>query len=129
MHTESGFTLIEILIAMVILSFGLLSLASMQIVAIRVNTSSDELSRGTTLVQDKIEQLMSLPMTHASLADPTPVGTCQAYTEADPPRGYTVAWCVDNTTTSVKTINVTASWYHGKYPKSFTTSVMRTTFQ
>lgn len=129
MKSAAGFTLIEILIAMFILSFGLLSLAKMQVVAIRVNTASGHLTRGTTLVQDKIEELMALPFTHADLNDTTPVNSFQCYNEPTPPKGYTLNWCVDNNAAgTIKTVNVTAAWYEGKYPKSFISSFVRTSF-
>jgi prepilin-type N-terminal cleavage/methylation domain-containing protein len=130
MKTEAGFTLIEVLIAMAILSFGMLSLSGMQVVSIRVNMASNRLTEAATLMQDKIEELMSLPFTHASLADTTPVGTCQSYTESAPPKGYTLVWCVDDDDTGTrKTVNVTATWYNGKQAKSLPLSFSRTTFQ
>ena len=128
MKADAGFTLIEILIAMFILSFGLLSLASMQIVAIRVNTASSSLTSGSTLVQDKIEALMALQFDNADLADPTPVGTFQCYPEPAPPKGYSLTWCVDNDATppTVKTINIEAAWHDGKQPRAFRSSFVRT---
>jgi prepilin-type N-terminal cleavage/methylation domain-containing protein len=126
MKTEAGFTLIEVLIAMAIISFGLLSLASMQVVAVQVNSNGNRLTQGTTLVQDKIEELMALPFTDPKLSDTTAVGTCQTHTEPTPPPGYTLNWCVDNTTASSKTITVTATW-DGQ--KRFELSFIRNTFQ
>jgi type IV pilus assembly protein PilV len=134
MRTEAGFTLIEVLIAMAILSFGLLSLASMQVVAIQVNSAGSRLTRGTTLVQDKIEELIALPFGHADLGDPTPVGTCQPHTEANPPPGYTLNWCVDNSAdATAKTVTVTATWQRGNdghslSQRSFALSFVRSIF-
>ena len=129
MKAEGGFTLIEILIAMFILSFGLLSLASMQVVAIRVNTASSSLTEGTTLVQDKIEALMALQFNNPDLDDATPVGTFQCHPEPTPPKGYTMQWCVDNdATNTIKTINIETAWYDGKAPRAFRSSFVRTSF-
>jgi type IV pilus modification protein PilV len=130
MKTDAGFTLIEVLIALGILSFGLLSLAAMQVVAVRVNSSAKILTEATTLVQDKIEQLMTLPFTDASLTDTTPVGVYQSHTEPAPPQGYTLEWQVDDDATGTrKTVKVMATWYKGKKLQSVPMWFSRTTFQ
>src|SRR5919108_6313905 len=120
MKAQEGFTLIEVLISIAILSFGMLAVASMQTVAVRVNSFANRLTEGTTLVQDKIEELMGLPFNDANLNDPTPIGTCQAYTDPPSAKGYTVGWCVDiNAAGTSKTVNVTASWDNMGKAKSF----------
>jgi type IV pilus assembly protein PilV len=130
MNGENGFSLLEVLIAMVILSSGLIALASMQIVAIQINTSASQLTRATTLVQDKIEELMALPFGHPDLSDATPVGTCQSHDETNPPQGYTLSWCVDTDANSTsKTVDVTATWHSSGDTKSFSLSFVRTIFQ
>jgi type IV pilus assembly protein PilV len=130
MKAQEGFTLIEVLISMAVLSFGMLAVASMQTVAIRVNSFANRLTEGTTLVQDKIEELMGLPFNDANLNDPTPVGTCQAYTDPLSAKGYIVGWCVDiNAAGTSKTVNVTASWDNMGKAKSFSLSFVRTVMQ
>jgi prepilin-type N-terminal cleavage/methylation domain-containing protein len=130
MKDQEGFTLIEVLISLAIFSFGMLAVANMQIVAIRVNSFADRLTEGTTLVQDKIEELLGLPFTDANLNDPTPVGACQAYAEPPSSRGYTVGWCVDmNAAGTSKTVNVTASWNNVGQEKSFSLSFVRNILQ
>jgi hypothetical protein len=115
---------------MAILSFGLLSLAGMQVAAIRVNSAANRLTEVTTLMQDKVEDLMSLPFTHDSLVDTTPVGKHQCYTEPAPPKGYTLEWCVDNNAAGTsKTVDLEAKWYKGKTERSFKLSFSRTVFQ
>jgi hypothetical protein len=95
-----------------------------------VNSFADRLTEGTTLVQDKMEELMGLPFTDANLNDPTPVGTCQAYTDPPSAKGYTVGWCVDmNAAGTSKTVNVTASWKNMGQAKSFSLSFVRTVLQ
>ena len=59
--TEKGFTLSEALVAIVVLSLGLLGLERMHIAAIQVNTIASRLTQATTLAQDRAEQLMALP--------------------------------------------------------------------
>jgi type IV pilus assembly protein PilV len=54
---DNGFTLIEVLIAIVILSVGLLGMASLTVGIIKGNSFSGDLTTATTLAQDKMEDL------------------------------------------------------------------------
>jgi type IV pilus assembly protein PilV len=130
MKAEAGFTLIEVLIAMVILSFGLIAVANMQVVAIQINSAASKLTQATTIAQDKVEALLALPFTHADLSDATAVGTCELHTEPNPPAGYTLTWCVDlDATGTSKTIDLKATWSSssGK-TKDFELSIVRTIY-
>ncbi|MGZ8094986.1 MAG: type IV pilus modification protein PilV [Methylosarcina sp.] len=57
MNKESGFTLIEILIAMVILSIGLLGLAGMQATVLKNNQSAYNRSLATQLTYDIADRI------------------------------------------------------------------------
>lgn len=57
---NSGFTLLEILIAMVIFSIGLLGVAKMQISSIQGNAYSQDVTEATFIAKDKIEELMAV---------------------------------------------------------------------
>ena len=57
---EEGYTLVEILIAIAILAFGLLAVATMQVTAIKTNAIARGISQGLTLGQTKVEELMNL---------------------------------------------------------------------
>ncbi len=128
MNNTAGLTLIEVMIAMVVLSVGLLAVASMQVVAIQVNSSAQQLTRATTLVQDKIEELLALPFTDPSLTDSNDNG-CETHTETAPPKGYTLTWCVnDDATGTSKTIDLTATWTKGTESRTFTLSIVRSIF-
>src|SRR5262245_5532251 len=88
--TEKGFTLIEVLVAIVVLSVGLLGLERVHIAAIQANTIARRLTQATTLAQDRAEQLLALSYNDAALADTTSPGTFTTYTEPNPPQGYTI---------------------------------------
>lgn len=67
MKNQDGFTLIEVLIALTILAFGILAVASMQMGGIRANNFSDTLTGATTLVSDRMEKMMTLNYGDADL--------------------------------------------------------------
>ena len=126
--TEKGFTLGEVLVAMVVFSVALLGLARMQIGAIQVNTIASRLTQGTTLAQDRVEQLMALPYNDPTLADTTAKGTFTSYTDPNPPQGYTIRWDVDTDvpSTGIKTINIFVTWKNkASQTKTFSLSVQK----
>jgi prepilin-type N-terminal cleavage/methylation domain-containing protein len=110
--TEKGFTLTEALVAMIIFSLGLLGLERMHIAAIQVNTIASRLTQGTTLAQDRAEQLLALPYNDPALADTTDPGIFTSYTDPNPSQGYTIRWEVDADAPSagVKTNNIYVTW-------------------
>ena len=54
---ERGFTLIEVMISIIILSIGVLGLAPLMAVSITGNSFSNEATRANVIAQDRIEQL------------------------------------------------------------------------
>lgn len=58
---ETGFTLIEILVTVTVLSIGLLGVATMQIAAIRGNSSARGTSEALSVAEEKMEGLISAP--------------------------------------------------------------------
>jgi len=105
---EKGFTLLEVIVAISILTFGLLSVASMQLTAIRGNYNASNITEATTVAQDRLEDLMGLlysdPLLDPGndLSDPNPPS----------PSGYTITYDVsdDNPMIKTKLITVTVQW-------------------
>lgn len=56
----SGFTLIEVMIALVILAVGILALMTMQIVSIRANAFSSEMTYAAMLGQRELEDVRNM---------------------------------------------------------------------
>jgi len=121
---SKGFTLIEVMIALVVLAVGLLALGAMQIVSIRANAFSSEMTYATMLAQSRLEELKNVPFTDTKL-QPTaaPFGSPShplAAEEGDPwyeaqdSQGYkyTIAhWVEDNTpATDMRTITLRINW-------------------
>jgi prepilin-type N-terminal cleavage/methylation domain-containing protein len=57
---SQGFTLIEILIALIILSISLLALASLMVVATKNNSFGAHMTEAVTFAQDKLEEFRAI---------------------------------------------------------------------
>jgi prepilin-type N-terminal cleavage/methylation domain-containing protein len=66
---NEGLTLLEVLAAVAILSFGILAVASMQGSSIKGNSQAIGTTEAITLAQDKVEELMRLPYDDPADAD------------------------------------------------------------
>lgn len=63
LRNERGFTLLEVIMAVSILTVGLLAVASMQISAMRGNSMSMTYTESTEMVQDRVEKLLPRDLT------------------------------------------------------------------
>jgi len=61
MRGSGGMTLIEVLSATLVLSLGLLALASLQITAMRANAYARDLSQATAIAKTCMEELLAAP--------------------------------------------------------------------
>jgi len=128
---QEGYTLVEILIAIAILAFGLLAVATMQVTAIKTNAIARGISQGLTLGQTKVEELMNLA--YSALNDTDLDGTDEDAdddgidddggnfglndtgndSDNEEPNGrYTIYWnvAVNEPVISSKTIRVIVTW-------------------
>ena len=70
-RNNSGFTLMEVLVAMVILTVGLLGMAALIAGIINSNKLSNRISTATVLAQDKIEEIRGVGYDDAEDEDGT----------------------------------------------------------
>ena len=102
---EAGFTLLEVIISISILTVGLLAVAAMQTSAIRGNDSAYHVTEGATWAQDRLEFLMALPYGDSALSNGT--GKTDPMTT---PANYTITYDVANgPIANTKLITVIAS--------------------
>lgn len=112
LNGNAGFTLLEVIIAISILTFGLLAVASMQASSIRGNALAGGLTESSTWAGDRLEKLVTLPYTHASLSNGD-------HTDLSPPPGFTITWKVDDNVpfTDVKRLTLKVDWHEGGVAK------------
>lgn len=64
---QAGFTLVEALIAMVILSFGLIAVTNLMLVATTSNTVANQSTAAASIASQRMEQLKALSFTDAGM--------------------------------------------------------------
>jgi prepilin-type N-terminal cleavage/methylation domain-containing protein len=96
-RNQSGLTLMEVLISMIIMSISLLLLLNMAMVALDGNDWSRKTTIATQLMQEKLEQLRTMD-------DPVS-GT-------DTSMGVTRSWTVTTAGDHLREVKVTATWYN-----------------
>lgn len=93
MKNNSGFTMMELLVAMIVIALGLLSISALFPLGSRARMRGEGITRGIELAQQKMEQLVE--MGYDSLDD-----GC----DSTMVRTYKVKWCIS-----------TLSWGPGEY--------------
>lgn len=105
-----GFSIIELLVALVILSISFLALANVMITSIRVNSQNDYRNTAVRLTGETAENLLAQPID--SLANGATSNTVSVKI-----RGitlpYTVSSNVSSLTNDLKQINITVQYTHG----------------
>lgn len=117
---SAGFTLLEVLIALVILMVGLLGALLLQTTAIQGNAFSRELQTGVVLAEDLLEQVRVLeyddPLISSNVADnPHENGELAGVANPIDEQGaaggiYFRRWTVVDSAPNSKTISATVNW-------------------
>lgn len=69
LNNNKGFTIIEVLVAIVVLAIGLLGAGAMQVAAVKGNANSSKLTEATNLAASQVETIFSWNAADARLTD------------------------------------------------------------
>ncbi len=107
--TQKGFTLLEILVALTILSIGLLGMAGLTTTIMHGNALSSKVTTATTLGQDRMEHFRRLGYSNTPTTDTT---TTEDYNSIANYFSYKrVSFIdVDSPSAAMKTVTITVSW-------------------
>lgn len=100
---RGGFTLVEVVAAIFILTIALLGVASVTVMVVKGNSFSKSMTTATTLAKDKMEELRRTDFADIASGGPETVETIYQ-------RGWTVTDTVLGGLVATKTIAVTVTW-------------------
>ena len=100
---SNGFTLIEVLVAVVILSFSLLALAGLMVTTTKNNSFGNHMTEAATFAQDKLEELRAMRWENI------PEGTSSDQKSGSTGINYGRNWTVA-TSGTLKTITILINW-------------------
>jgi prepilin-type N-terminal cleavage/methylation domain-containing protein len=99
----NGFTLIEVLVALIILAISLLALAGLMVTTTKNNSSGNHMTEAATFAQDKLEELRAMRWENL------PVGTSSDQKSGSTGINYTRNWKVEPGGV-LKTITISINW-------------------
>jgi prepilin-type N-terminal cleavage/methylation domain-containing protein len=102
---QRGLTLVEVMVAMLLLSFGLLAIAPLFAGAVKTGASSNQLASSNTLAREKLEEAIGYPATDSRLL--VPVGK-----NAAGPAGLTSTGAGSVVGTNTSCNNDLPNWYN-----------------
>jgi prepilin-type N-terminal cleavage/methylation domain-containing protein len=121
---EEGFTLIEVLIALLVLMVGMAGILSLQLTAMKATGFSRHATEASSLAEDKVEDLRTVPLTSPRFA--TGSDQVDARGVVDNTGLYRRTWTITpQTDTTIVTVSV--AWdERGGEPYTISMSDMRT---
>lgn len=112
---QAGFTLIEIFIAILLLTIGLLGTAALTTGVVRGNVQSRNLTTATAIAQTCFEENRRVGYTNAGTVPAGGANNCTTGSSTVTSGGvsFTRALTIDTSVSNIKTLTVTVSWSEG----------------
>ncbi len=111
LRNDRGYSLAELMVALVVLSLGILALAKLFPTASREQLKDRERTNGSYYAQEKIEALKALPSTDADLADGRhPAASNEAMGTGGTMTRYWVVSHLPDPLTNVARLDVVVRW-------------------
>lgn len=116
-QNDAGFTLIEVMMALLVFAIGTLALAQLQIAAIQGNANAEDITEASVFSSDLIEQM--------SYWDYTDIGDGQ---QTDPSGVFEAEWVVanDEPVENSTTIDITVTWQGKDGQKTLSMTTIKT---
>ncbi len=112
---SKGFTLLEVLIAIVILSVALLALTGLQFISIRGNSFGNHMTEAVTLAKDSMEEMKNTEWEQIGGRTDDPVGAT----------GITYhRVCTVTELDKIKTVTVRVTWDNGNHQVALVTKIV-----
>ena len=121
---ERGFTLIEVLIALLVLMVGMAGILSLQLTSMKATSFSRHATEASSLAEDKVEELRTVPLNSVRFANGTDQVDSRGVADAEGlfTRTWTIAPGIETTI-----VNVSVSWTErGNEPYTISMADMRT---
>ncbi len=108
-RSQKGVTLIELLIAITVLSVGLLSIAGMQVTALHANSRAYNLSLSTSLAQGVLEEFLARDSSDSLVTTATAADTAWPLPSSVTDYGATYTVATNTPVNGVSKITITVS--------------------
>ncbi len=115
MKRNEGFTLVEVMIAILVLSVALLALAGLQIVSIRGNSFGNYMTEAITLAKDLMEEMKNREWEQIQGSTDDPPGTSGVT--------YHRVCTVVTESSGIKRVTVEVTWDNGKHRVALVTKI------
>ena len=108
LHSQDGLTMVELSIAMAIMSIGLLAVAAMQFGASRNNTNGNIYTQANLLAMSQLELLKNQDVSFLLAGSYTEASTVDE--NGEPGGIYTRRWTITDIGTVARELTVTVEW-------------------
>jgi len=126
---EKGFSLIEVIVALVVLTIGVLAVNAMQTVSIRGNKTANDITKATSWSADEVERIWRMnydDLVESGVANGKDglddTAAPDAVVDNDPGSDFTIVYNVaaDYPMPNIKTVHVIVTWVDRGVNKSVT---------